>query len=610
MPSIGFSKSEALPRQDSTAESCMFEDAEEDDAPSEVSSDPTAQVGHTDGGDSQNISGGVEPSAENTQSQKEKRSVGEHASLPGQPTVPKEVPKIEDVASIPTEPPSQLVEKNQLFSPMSPTPGCFMTASANEENACFQSTPRSEDQSGRGVESMFDSLENLAEGVYPRRNHTQGQQVAVPLKPATIERMKSFVMKINVWARETLFPLAGDLVSKGVALFISATTIFIQKTRLVIQFSAEIFEKVRRKGIALPPIDNEKVKTQATQESSGTMHSEIPKSSGGIEGTSGVVSEVEITSPSLHHETSLQKQEIETDISDVNTTDEKPPDLQVKESLGSCIQENVELTPTQGPSMFDFIAKAVSKVQATETDVEALPPPETEGAVSTHTDSRSPVSSRTSGDELINDFDNKSVHLENKELEIIISPLGKEKSPFGTKREETSVQAKDNSSPSSVHSATSSEMYTPVEQMAHMSDSSRKKSLARETAARSMNEVKAVKDSLLRALGRNKAEPETKFVSSTPARKSMAVIADVLVKEYGCMVAVRKGASFKLRCEKIVSPGQVLRTRLTFHTIDKHSCTVIICRSREDDLKVPTADYVNFVTNIQRSFLNAMSNGL
>ncbi|KAI0564685.1 hypothetical protein FGB62_24g029 [Gracilaria domingensis] len=121
------------------------------------------------------------------------------------------------------------------------------------------------------------------------------------------------------------------------------------------------------------------------------------------------------------------------------------------------------------------------------------------------------------------------------------------------------------------------------------------------------NDVKAVTETVKRVLLRNKPEPDTRFTSPRSAQKTLTIIADVMVKEFECMVAVRRTGAFKIRSEKIYSSESRLRTTMKFRALDAFSCNVIICRSRDDDFTVPTADYVNFVAGLQQRFLNSVT---
>lgn len=123
-------------------------------------------------------------------------------------------------------------------------------------------------------------------------------------------------------------------------------------------------------------------------------------------------------------------------------------------------------------------------------------------------------------------------------------------------------------------------------------------------ASSEKTDVKTVADSIRRAFARHKSERETRFTSPRSAEKTLTLIADLLAKDFNCIVAVRKSGPLKLRCEKVYSAGKVLRTRVTFEVMDKFSCEVTIARSREDDNSVSTADYVTFVARLQRSFLD------
>ncbi|PXF46367.1 hypothetical protein BWQ96_03866 [Gracilariopsis chorda] len=122
-----------------------------------------------------------------------------------------------------------------------------------------------------------------------------------------------------------------------------------------------------------------------------------------------------------------------------------------------------------------------------------------------------------------------------------------------------------------------------------------------------IGDVKAMTDSLFRVFAKNKPEPDTRFTSPRSAHKTMALIADLMVKEFNCMVAVRRNGALKLRCEKHYSLNRMLRARVTFQELDIFSCNVVIARSRADNFTVPTADYVNFVAGLQQALLNNIS---
>lgn len=119
-----------------------------------------------------------------------------------------------------------------------------------------------------------------------------------------------------------------------------------------------------------------------------------------------------------------------------------------------------------------------------------------------------------------------------------------------------------------------------------------------------MSEVKAMTDSLFRVFAKNKPEPDTRFTSPRSAHKTMTLIADLMIREFNCQVAVRRNGDLKLRCEKHYSLNRMLRARVTFQELDIFSCNVVIARSRADNFTVPTADYVNFVAGLQKALLD------
>lgn len=119
-------------------------------------------------------------------------------------------------------------------------------------------------------------------------------------------------------------------------------------------------------------------------------------------------------------------------------------------------------------------------------------------------------------------------------------------------------------------------------------------------SSRTIDELKAVKDSVLRALNMNKNYHEVRFECRRPAHKTLTFLADLLVKEYDCTVAVKKSGGLKIRFEKDFE-GRKLRVRATFYATSQFSCTVAVCRSREDDLTVSWKECDAFVKSFQSS---------
>lgn len=201
------------------------------------------------------------------------------------------------------------------------------------------------------------------------------------------------------------------------------------------------------------------------------------------------------------------------------------------------------------------------------------------------------------GDRMTESVDTTKIAIEEKNMEILMSPMRQTKSPFldSTHESDGSDIGQDVNRYESSSSA-----YTSHEG----SDKSGRLESRRKLGSgfRVLSDVKSVKGSIKRALNRGKMEPETRFASPRSARKTMTIIADLLVKEYLCDVAVRKVGSLKLRAEKTMASGHALRIRVCFQELDAYSCNVMISRSKEDDIEVSTYEYVNFIADLQRSF--------
>lgn len=211
-------------------------------------------------------------------------------------------------------------------------------------------------------------------------------------------------------------------------------------------------------------------------------------------------------------------------------------------------------------------------------------------------------------DELLKGVDQSSIYLQHSELEIIMSPLpgrGAEANNTITEWSTDDVQ-RDSEGRGSFASKERLLQMTEKKQQQRSNVTSKRKAF-KASGSKGIGEVKAMKESLKRAFVRTKAEPETRFASPRSAHRTLKIIADMLVKEFSCSVAVRKSGPPKLRCERTMRNGQSLRTRLRFQPMDSFSCNVVMCRSREDDHSISTADYVAFVAALQRSFLNAVS---
>lgn len=138
------------------------------------------------------------------------------------------------------------------------------------------------------------------------------------------------------------------------------------------------------------------------------------------------------------------------------------------------------------------------------------------------------------------------------------------------------------------------------------SDVRRSSSVSKIGASRAMGEIKQVKDSIWRALNRNKIQ-EIRFESPRSASKTLTLVADILVKEYKCLVAVRKNGGLKIRCEKMFPSRQKLRTRVTFHPLGSFSCEIVIARSSEDEFVVSPREYEYFMRDVRHSFESTTS---
>lgn len=218
---------------------------------------------------------------------------------------------------------------------------------------------------------------------------------------------------------------------------------------------------------------------------------------------------------------------------------------------------------------------------------------------------------RNSPEDLMHELDQSSMRFEHRASEIIISPLNPTSPAFLSDGEYDTENRRRMKYPNG--EVTVPEKPVQPNSGMHQSGKStfpKKKRNSRGPTGKLRTDVRTMKDSIFRAFGRNKVEPETRFASPRSARKTLALIADMLVKEYGCDVAVRRNGALKMRCEKVFTGNQKLKVRLAFQPMDAYSCNVIICRSREDEHHVSTTDYVGFVADVQRSFMNATSEAM
>lgn len=127
------------------------------------------------------------------------------------------------------------------------------------------------------------------------------------------------------------------------------------------------------------------------------------------------------------------------------------------------------------------------------------------------------------------------------------------------------------------------------------------RSSVHQSNSKAIDELKAVKDSVMRVFSINKNYHEVQFESQRSAKKTLTLLADLLVKEYECTVAVKKNGGLKIRFEKSFDRGRKLRVRTTFHPTSQFSCIVAVCRSRQDDLTVSWRECDAFVKSFQSS---------